>query len=427
MTASRINLRLLLVCMMATAVALPIAIVSVAKVLLLLFLAAALITPGGRQIAREAWKTAYAIRWIFVAMLAFTLSLSWVEVTWAEAFKALSKHGKLLLIPIIVGMIRTRQEALLAFACFGAAQIFLLASTWLLVAGIPIPWALSREHASMSSHAVFSSYLDQSIMTSIAAAVAWHLRDHMPGRQGKLIAIIAIIAAFICVFFIFKGRTGHVVAIAVISLASFWELPKRFRWAILLIAPLLLLILLAGSSKVRDRLEEVRVETLAFDHKDDVRTSTGIRLNLWQRSLQAMGERPLIGYGVGSWEMQYNRMQKKSFPEHQPIKGNPHQEYLLWGVELGVVGIALILSIFIAIYKDATGMLAPHRRALLSVLLGLALACLFNCSLYDALIGDFFCLTLGLLLALGLRPGSNTSDEHGKHHPSSPNTQALTA
>jgi hypothetical protein len=41
------------------------------------------------------------------------------------------------------------------------------------------------------------------------------------------------------------------------------------------------------------------------------------------------------------------------------------------------------------------------KRALQTCVAGLAVACLFNSSLYDALIGDFFCVTLGLLLALG--------------------------
>lgn len=410
MTVPRINLRLLLVCIMATAVALPIALIGLAKILLLLALLAALFTNGQRLI-REIWGAAGTARATLVLMLVLALSLSWSEATWPGAFSAWAKHGKLLLIPVILGMLRSRQEALLALACFGAGQLFLLTSTWLLYAGAPLPWAISREHASQASHAVFSSYLDQSIMTSIAAAIAWHLREHIPGRHGKAIAITTILAAFACVFLIFKGRTGHVVAVAMISLALFWELPKRFRWAIVLITPLLLLALFIGSSKVRERLEESRIDILAFDQKNDASTSTGIRLNLWQRSLQAMAERPWIGYGVGSWEMQYNRMQKKFLPEHQPIKGNPHQEYLLWGVELGILGIALILGFMASIYRDAIGMPVPYRRTLLSVLLGLALACLFNCSLYDALIGDFFCLTLGLLLALGLRPDTNTSDD----------------
>jgi hypothetical protein len=37
---------------------------------------------------------------------------------------------------------------------------------------------------------------------------------------------------------------------------------------------------------------------------------------------------------------------------------------------------------------------------------GIAVAALFNCTLYDALIGDFLCITLGLLVALGRHPAS---------------------
>jgi hypothetical protein len=33
-------------------------------------------------------------------------------------------------------------------------------------------------------------------------------------------------------------------------------------------------------------------------------------------------------------------------------------------------------------------------------------ACLFNSSLYDALIGDYLCTVLGLLLALGVQQGT---------------------
>ena len=36
----------------------------------------------------------------------------------------------------------------------------------------------------------------------------------------------------------------------------------------------------------------------------------------------------------------------------------------------------------------------------------LLIACLFNCALYDALIGDFFCVVIGLLLALAAHPGA---------------------
>ena len=90
-------------------------------------------------------------------------------------------------------------------------------------------------------------------------------------------------------------------------------------------------------------------------------------------------------------------------------RSNPHQEYLLWGVQLGVPGIFLLLALMISIMKDTLSMETQAARATQSALLALAIACLFNSSLYDAQIGDFFCVVLGLLLALGLHPQNPTS------------------
>ena len=286
----------------------------------------------------------------------------------------------------------------------------MLASTWLLVAGVPIPWAISRENVTEGSRAVFSSYLDQSIMTGIAAAICWHLRDQIPTRHPRTVAMGVVVIALACVFFIFPGRTGHAVAIALVSLAIMWELPRRYRVGAILIPLVLLLALVATSSKVKERLNAVNVEVQAFNQKGDTSTSSGTRLNLWQRSLQSMSENPWAGSGIGSWETQYNRLQLKYVPSHQPIRGNPHQEYLLWGVELGVLGIALLVGILFSIYRDSLGMAGAEQRAVQSSLLGLVVASLFNCSLWDALIGDYLCIVLGLVLALGMQSARGLSE-----------------
>ena len=55
-----------------------------------------------------------------------------------------------------------------------------------------------------------------------------------------------------------------------------------------------------------------------------------------------------------------------------------------------------------------------HAHALQSTVVALAIACAFNSSNYDALIGDFFCVLLGLLLALG---SSRFSDPQKKEVP----------
>ena len=95
-----------------------------------------------------------------------------------------------------------------------------------------------------------------------------------------------------------------------------------------------------------------------------------------------------------------------------PVKiRNPHQEYLLWGVELGAGGTLLLLLLILCLVRDARQFDPPIARATLSVVAAMAVACLFNSALYDGLIGDFFCVTLGLLMALGLRTSSSRSDK----------------
>ena len=85
----------------------------------------------------------------------------------------------------------------------------------------------------------------------------------------------------------------------------------------------------------------------------------------------------------------------------------------MWGVQLGVPGIVLLLALMMSILKDTLAMETQTARAAQSALAALAVACLFNSSLYDAQIGDFFCVVLGLLLALGLHPATHAQSlEH---------------
>jgi O-antigen ligase len=44
----------------------------------------------------------------------------------------------------------------------------------------------------------------------------------------------------------------------------------------------------------------------------------------------------------------------------------------------------------------------------------LAIACMFNSSLYDGLIGDYFCIVLGLLLGLGLALRRDAPEADGR-------------
>lgn len=338
---------------------------------------------------------------ILLALVVMAASTLWSTGSVNEVLLAVTKHGKLILIPVLLYLIRSRREARIALTFFVGGQVSLLMSTWLLFAGIPIPWAISKEAGF--SYAVFSSYLDQSIMTAVLAAVCWHMRIHATTRYRTLLSLTVSGLALACVFFIFQGRTGHLVAVMLVTLALLWEMPRRFRVGMVAIPFVLLLVLAATSGKVSQGLMEIGSSIESFNNVGDISTSSGTRLNLWHRSLQSIAENPWRGTGVGSWNQEFNRLEARHAPaSFVRITGNPHQEYLLWGVELGMLGIALLCTVLLALYRDSLRLEQSARRATQSILAALALACLFNSALYDALIGDFFCVALALVLAFGV-------------------------
>ncbi|MDQ3059893.1 MAG: O-antigen ligase family protein [Pseudomonadota bacterium] len=403
--------------MAAASVGLSMAIISLAKLLLVICGLAMLLLvrrPAGKASPLAGTFTPVAV---LTALAAFGLSLLWTAAPLADALGAVTKYGKLIVIVLMLLLIRDRREAMYALGAFGLAQLFLLLSSWMLFMQLPVPWATSR--MALTYYAVFSSYLDQGIIGAVFAALCWHLRFLVPGRFGPHLAVLVALLALGNVFFILNGRSGHVVAIALLSLAIMWELPRSYRAAVLVLPFVLALGLYASSTKVRERLSLVGSEVQFYSSDQEPVSSSGIRLHFWHRAVQVISQNPLAGSGVGSWGTEYHRLQREHNAAYQTTDGhaNPHQEYLLWGVQLGIPGILLFLGLLLAVLRDTLKMEPPYARAAQSVLLALAVACLFNASLYDAQIGDFFCVLLGLLLASGLAGNTTGRAIHSQREP----------
>lgn len=396
------RLRLGLVCLAAVSVSLPMAWISLAKVLVLCVGLGCL----GLGFVRGQHDTALANLWtpriLGGIALAFAASLLWTGADMPSALNTLVKHIKLVEIALLVVLVRSRAEARIGVAAFAAGQGFLLLSSWALFAGVPIPW----QAGSAVKYEVFSTYLDQSLMFATSAGLFWHLRGEAlwPRWAGVGLAALALTNTLL----LLEGRSGYAVALTTSALAVMWALPRRLRALGLVITPVVLLLGLSlGSATVHERVTKIFHESQNFAHTQQVGAgdSSGWRLNAWLRSVQALQEKPLQGHGVGNWAPVVKRIQG---PHADAIFGqgnhsNPHQEYLLWAVELGAGGILLLLALLLGIARDALRFPIPIQRALLGMVAATAVACLFNSALYDDLMGDFFCVSLGLLLALGAR------------------------
>lgn len=420
------SFRLIIVCLAAVSVSLPMAWISLAKLLVFVFGLVYLIASHIEKRIDTRLQELWSAPTVLLILLFFSLSMLWSTSEQEVAWLAFVKHARILEILLLVSLIRSAREARVAMAAFALGQCLLLLSSWLLVAGVPIPWKTAHMiHPLQGRYVVFSTYLDQSIIFSATAGVLWHLRSNhiWPRWTGGLFAA----AALINVLFLLEGRTGYAVAVAVLSLAVMWQMPKRLQLATLVVTPIVVLAAIyLGSSQVQSRISQIIQESQTHANQAASVSSSGWRLNSWHRSLQAMQAEPWLGYGVGSWTMTVKKIEGKAAAQvfGEGKAGNPHQEYLLWGVELGIGGTLLLLAFMGSLVRDALRFERSIAQATMSVVAAMAVACMFNSSLYDALIGDYFCVALGLLMALGVRTKTETSFQtstliHPKHEKAS--------
>ena len=395
------NIRLVVVCFAALAISLPIALVSLAKVFLTVAFLIELTRRAFKNEASSPLQPLQMARFIPWAIAFMFVSLLWTSADMNTALQSVIKHGKLIFILVPVVLIRSWKEARIALIAFAVGQIFLMLSAWLISFGVPLPWAT---HTG-GRNAVFSTYLDQSIIFATSAGVFGHLRSIQV--WPRILAIVCAVSALANVLFLLEGRTGYVILMAVVGLAAAWQCPARWRKPMYALAAMMVVACIGWAYVYAQQAPVHGDDSLGRNYIEPGSgfTSDAWRLNAWHRSLQAIQAAPLLGTGTGSWKSAIAPFAGERFIAifgKSPIS-NPHQEYLLWGVEFGVLGCAALLAFFGLVARDARLFDKPIRLAIWSALAACAVACMFNSVLYDDLIGDYFCITLGLMFSLGLQ------------------------
>ena len=417
LVAFKFNLRVSLVVFLALAVSLPIALLSLAKALL--FVTALVYLLKDLAFKRPSVYLAHlhTSHVILLAMLLWGVSLLWTGANLEDALTAFVKHGKLVMIPILIYLLRSQRDAHWATAALLAGQALTLMSSWLMAFDIPLPWVMRASGpANILTQFVpyADSYLDQSIMLATTTGLVWHLwRGHPSlGVWSKWL----VFAGLANVLVLMPGRTGYLLAIVAICLAALFEIPAKLRPFASIAIPILLgLALFYALPQFQHRVGQAAQELGSYKAAPDVHSSVGARLNMWDLSLQAIADKPMKGYGIGNWTPVIKRLYGE---QGNALFGagngsNPHQELLLWTVELGVAGALLFLGLLYAIFLDTRAFDPTTRRATGSLAVMLFITCMFNSPLYDDQMGDYFCVALGLMLALGLQ------DNRGKQIPNS--------
>jgi O-antigen ligase len=324
--------------------------------------------------------------------------MAWSSAPAHEAWLALSRHARWLVLPAAFYLLRAGTPAWPVLQCLVAGQLFVLLSSWLMVLGVPLPWAISV--MSPDNAVVFTSTIEQPITSTLMMLVVWYFRDQwpVPHRRFAVWAVMALTSAN--VLLVVTGRTGQMALLLAWVFILLGVLPRRYRWGVLLLPVLVALGVGLGSERMQQRWLKAQTDVLALQQgplKEE--NSLGFRIDAWQKSVQAMAEKPILGHGVGAWPQAY-----VAHGGTIPKATDPHQQFLLWALESGMVGAALFVGFLALLWRNAQKLSGSARWGLRSVVAIEVLTGLANSTLLGAGIGEFFLLLWAGLLAYRPQP-----------------------
>ena len=372
---------------MAFTLPLPTALGSIATVLLLL--AWLLSGRWGEQLLR--WRAVPTALWATTLLLMFAIGTTYSAGTAHGVSNFMGKYAKLLLVPLLIMALmdpRWRRRAIDAFL-LGAVLATALSYARF------FNWVPASLHESVvQGHIHFGTIM-------AFAAYFFARKAFEPGRWRWLWAAIALWMTF-DLLYVNIARTGYVIVFALIVLLAWQHFKLRGLAVGALGAAVLAGVAFTAFPVAKTRLE-LAVQNIQqyqqFERTRDGNLNTnslGLRLQFWHNSLRLIAQHPIIGTGTGSLHEEYGKLVAGT---HTLDAVNPHNEYLSTTVQLGIIGLALLLGLGIAAWRDGRKLPAIERDALQGVIVTIAVGSLFNSLLLDVNEGRFFVVMLGLLLA----------------------------
>lgn len=349
---------------------------------------------------REWLRSWVRLRAALLSLLVFgalLLAALYSPVPWRTAWSSASKYLDLALIPLLIWAVASPIVRVRALYCFIAAIALSLVVSYGSAIGL---WdSLPGLHTLPHYPVGFKLSVTHNLLVSLAAFVALLLaRDLRANRQRAAFALAFALVCMHNVLFIVIGRTGYVVLAALLT--YFAITVARDRRSILL-ALLIITTLFAGAYG-GSRYFPLRVQDIASDLVQwrpgaEDETSVGQRVGYYRTTLQIIAEHPLTGVGTGAFAEAYA---EKVRGTPAPATGNPHNDYLMIAAQAGLPALALLIALYVVLWRDAPRLGSPLERDLMrGLVLTMAIGGLFNTLLMDHAEGLLFAWAIALLYA----------------------------
>jgi O-antigen ligase len=337
----------------------------------------------------------------------------WAPVSFPERIEGLGGFHKLLVIPLLLLQFRRSGRGMAVLYAFLASCTLLLIASWVL----KILWDIEPREGLYVPGKIpgipVKDYIAQSTEFLVCAfgllAVSF---DVLRARRVALAIGLAVFALlFIAnIYYVSPGRTALVVIPLLIAILGL----RQYGWKGLIGASLAGAVVLgiawSASPFLRGRVLYSFHELDKY-RQENAASSTALRIEFWKKSAGFIATAPLIGHGTGSMPELFRRAAAGESGASAVASVNPHNQFFAVAVQLGLLGGAILVAMWVA-------HLALFRGGGLIAWIGLAIvlqnvvSSLFNSHLFDFFHGWFYVFGVGILGGMALR-GANGSAPAG--------------
>lgn len=352
-----------------------------------------------------AWKSlreyAYVLRspLVIAALGLYALvALGWTYTTapWADAEVHFTKYAKLLLVPVFMLLLQQdekwRQRCVYAFM---AAMGFILVSAYANIF-FQLPWSSTQNLGWGQDHTVIGDYITQNIMMVFFAILLLEKAVTSNHRIEQAFFAISFVLAVLVVTHLSNGRTGYLLLIVALGVYALKWARGWKQWLAIAMVACVVGLSLASSERVQHRVEQAVTE---LENSDSMEiTSIGGRYNFWKYTLQMILEKPVQGWGTGSYHSQWCK--------HVTEDGwcafgrwHPHNQYLFFWMEHGILALGLFVIFVVSPIWMTRRMPESQQRLAWCFSALFAVNSLINASLFSSRESHFFVMMTCLACA----------------------------
>ena len=320
---------------------------------------------------------------LFVLML---LGMFYTPVSFNEARLMLSKYREFLLISIFILMFHNKNTCQWGYYGFISAMIFTLFLSYFM--GFT-GWEIIGK-GTPDNPFIFKDHIIQS-MLMVLATYFLVVQSWFSQKRRGLFGILIILMIY-NILFMSAGRLGYllVFCLSILFLYQIYRLRGLFIGGLIL--TILSIVVYSHSVMLQERVDLI-FENIQTYQQGDSDTSVGNRLEWYTNTVTLIAEKPVFGSGTGSFSYEYQKLANRLGLE---TTTNPHNEYLMIGMQWGVIGIALFLYFFYTVWRSSKKLTQSTHFMVQGLLLTMMVGCLFNSFWLDTTEGHIFAYLIGV-------------------------------